>query len=186
MLDRMHARRGTQHVLGLVFGFCFGFLLQKGGVTRYEVIMGQLLLEDFTVLKIIFTAVATGMVGVYAMRAAGWVTLHKKPGSLGASVPGPLIFGVGFGLLGYCPGTAVGAVGHGALDALVGGVVGITLGAGLYAAAFPWLERRVLDVGDFGDRTLVDVLRPRSAWLVVAPMAAVIVAGLWVLERSGL
>ncbi|MBD3220900.1 YeeE/YedE family protein [bacterium] len=186
MLDRIRGSRRSQPVLGLVFGFCFGFLLQKGGVCRYEIIMRQLLLEDFTVLKIIFTAVITGMVGVYAMRGAGWVTLHKKPGSLGASVPGPLVFGVGFGLLGYCPGTAVGAVGHGALDALVGGVVGIMTGAGLYAAAFPWLRERILDVGDFGDRTLIDVLRPRSSWMVIAPTVTIIIAGLWVLERSGL
>ena len=186
MFDRLRETTGAQHLLGLGLGFCFGFLLQKGQVCNYDVIMRQLLLRDFTVLKVIFTAIVTGMIGVHAMRAAGWVSLHKKPGSLGASVPGPLIFGLGFGLLGYCPGTAVGAVGHGALDALVGGVVGITIGAGLYAVAFPWLERHVLPIGDFGDRTLIDVIGTRHVWAVIVPTVAVIALGLWALERGGL
>jgi len=186
MSDQERTGTGARFALALGLGFCFGFLLQKGGVCEYEVILGQLLLRDFTVVKVILTAIVTGMIGIYALRSAGRVSLHKKPGSLGASVPGPLIFGAGFALLGYCPGTAVGAVGHGALDALVGGVAGITLGAGLYAAAFPWLERRVLNVGDFGDRTLIDVMGVRRPWVVVAPAAAAIVAVLWLLERGGL
>ena len=47
MLEKIHAKRPLQLVLGLSIGFCFGFLLQKGGVTRYDIIMGQLLLQDF-------------------------------------------------------------------------------------------------------------------------------------------
>ena len=76
----------------LVIGFFLGFRLQKGGVFDYDVIMRQLLLDDFTDTKIILTAIVIGMLGVYAMRDAGWVELHKKPGALGTSIPGPLIF----------------------------------------------------------------------------------------------
>ena len=103
-----------QLFLGLIFGVVFGFLLQKGGATRYEVILGQLLLTDFTVLKIMLTAVLVGMPGVYAMKEMGWVSLAPKSGSLGMNVIGGLIFGAGFALLGYCPGTIVGAIGSGA------------------------------------------------------------------------
>jgi uncharacterized protein len=176
---------GKQYAVGLLIGFAFGFLLQKGGVCDYEVIMRQLLLEDFTVVKVILTAIVTGMLGIYAMRDAGWVQLHKKSGSLGATVPGPLIFGVGFALLGYCPGTAVGAVGHGALDALVGGVIGIMIGAALYAAVYPKLKRNVLHIGEFGDKTLIDVLGIGNAWLVIVPVAAVMIGFLFVLESLG-
>ncbi len=95
MLKNLHSRKKVQYFLGLLIGFFFGFLLQKGGVCNYEIIMGQLLLRDFTVMKIILTTIVTGMLGVYAMREVGWVELHKKAGSLGTSVPGPLIFGVG-------------------------------------------------------------------------------------------
>ncbi len=147
--------------------------------------MGQLLLQDFTVLKVMLTAIVTGMIGVYAMRGKGWIKLHKKAGSLGTNIPGPLIFGIGFGLLGYCPGTAVGAVAHGALDALVGGIGGILIGAGLYAAVYPKLKGRILSVGDFGDKTLIDVLPVRTPWVVILPVAAIIVLVLIVLENTG-
>lgn len=175
----------TQYLLGSLIGFGFGFLLQKGGVCDYEVIMKQLLLQDFTVAKVILTAIGTGMVGIYAMRGAGWVELHKKSGSLGATLPGPLIFGIGFALLGYCPGTSVGAVGHGALDALVGGVIGIMAGAGLYAAAYPAIKRRILPIGQFGDKTLIDLLGLTNPWFAVVPTVLLIVAVLLALESLG-
>ena len=186
MFQQLRQRTPLQLFLGLLFGFAFGFLLQRGGVCYYDAILNQLLLTDFTVLKVMLSAVVTGMLGVYAMRQLGWVELHKKPGSLGTSVPGPLIFGVGFGLLGYCPGTAVGAVGHGALDALVGGVIGIMIGAGLYAAVYPKLKGGVLEMGSFGDKTLIDVVRPRSPWLVIVPVALLIVGFLAWIESLGL
>jgi len=185
MAGKINLSNGPRYLLGLLFGFCFGFLLQKGGVTRYDIIMRQLLLEDFTVLKIIFTAIAVGMVGVYGMKQAGWIELHKKQGSLGTSVPGPLIFGIGFGLLGYCPGTGIGAVGHGALDALVGGVVGMLIGCSLYAAVYPKLKGTVLNKGNFGDKTLIDVLPVRSPWAVIVPVVLLIAAMLWSIEAAG-
>lgn len=185
MLQNIRNNKLLQYPLGLLFGFVFGFLLQRGGVTYYEIIMKQLLLEDFTVVKIILTAIVTGMVGVYAMYGAGLVDLHKKEGSLGASVPGPLLFGIGFALLGYCPGTSVGAVGHGALDALVGGVIGITVGAGLYAAVYPWIKEHILPVGYFGDKTLIDLLNVGNPWLVIVPVALCIIVFLVCLEWLG-
>lgn len=185
MFGKLHEKKRLQLFLGLLSGFCFGFLLQKGGVTRYDILMGQLLLEDFTVLKIILTAVAVGMVGVCVMKQAGWVELHKKEGSLGATVPGPLIFGIGFGLLGYCPGTGVGAVGHGALDALVGGVGGMLIGCALYAAVYPKLKNTVLNKGVFGEKTLIDVLSVRNPWVVIVPVVLLIAALLWWIEKSG-
>jgi len=186
MFEKLHEKKGLQYLLGLLFGFCFGFLLQKGGVTHYNILMGQLLLEDFTVLKIILTAVVVGMVGVYAMKQAGWIKLHKKEGSLGTSIPGPLIFGVGFGLLGYCPGTGFGAVGHGSLDALIGGVGGMLIGCALYAAVYPKLKDSILNKGSFGDKTLIDVLHVRNPWVVIVPVAILIIALLISLERMGL
>ena len=41
---------GKQLALGLLFGLAFGFLLQKGGVAKYHILIGVLLLEDFTVI----------------------------------------------------------------------------------------------------------------------------------------
>lgn len=185
MFDRIRSRQNVQYLLGLVFGFGFGFLLQKGRVCYYEVIVRQLLLEDFTVLKVMLTATVTGMIGVYAMRGAGWVSLHKKSGSVGTSIPGPLIFGIGFAVLGYCPGTSIGAIGHGALDAVIGGLIGIMLGAGIYAAVYPKLKTRILNIGSFGDTTLIDLLHVRNPWMVVLPVAVIAVGVMVLLERMG-
>jgi len=51
-----------QLALGLLTGFAFGFLLQKGRVARYQTILGQLLLKDWTVLKVMLTAIVVGSV----------------------------------------------------------------------------------------------------------------------------
>jgi len=170
---------------GLAFGIVFGFLLQKGGVTKYDVILGQLLLTDFTVLKIMLSAVVTGMLGIYLMKGFGWVELQPKAGSWGMNVIGGLIFGVGFAVLGYCPGTIAGAIGNGFLDALVGGVIGIWIGTGLFAALYPKLRKAILAKGDYGDVTLPRLLKVND-WVVVIPVAVLIILVLYWIESAGL
>jgi len=170
---------------GFLFGIFFGFLLQKGGVTKYDVIIGQLLLEDFTVVKIMLSAVVTGMLGIHLMQSLGWIQLNPKPGSWGKNAIGGLIFGLGFALLGYCPGTIAGAIGNGYLDALVGGLVGILLGSGLFAAAYPRLRDGILKKGDFGNLTLPRLLKVGD-WAVILPLSILIVLLLYLLERAGL
>jgi hypothetical protein len=168
---------------GLIFGIVFGALLHRGGVTDYGVIVGQLLLEDFTVIKVMLSAVLTGMIGVYFMKTLGWIELHPKSGSLGASVIGGLIFGIGFATLGYCPGTVAGALGNGSIDALFG-ILGILIGAGLFASVYPGLKNRVLGKGDWGDITLPRLLRVND-WVVVLPVGVLIYLLLYWLEVSG-
>ena len=185
MLTSLHSRKGVQLTLGLMVGVVFGFLLQKGGVTEYDVIIGQLLLVDFTVVKIMLSAIITGTIGVHLLISLGMAQLHPKSGSVGASVIGGLIFGVGFATLGYCPGTVGGAVGQGYLDALFGGFTGILIGVGLFAALYPRLEAGVLHKGDFGEVTLPQVLRV-NPWAVVIPAVCVLAGFLFVLEKTGL
>ena len=175
----------TQLAWGFLFGIIFGFLLQKGGVTKYDVIIGQLLLTDFTVLKIMLTAAITGMTGIYFMRSRKWVDLHVKSGSLGKNVIGGLIFGLGFALLGYCPGTIAGAMGNGYLDAIAAGLTGIILGSGIYAAIYPRLKTNVLEWGNYGDVTLPQLFRT-NAWVVIVPLAAILIILMYFLERAGL
>ncbi len=170
---------------GLAFGIVFGFLLQKGGATKYDIIIGQLLLTDFTVLKIMLSAVLTGMIGIYLMKTMGWVELHPKSGSAGKNILGGLIFGIGFALLGYCPGTIAGAIGNGYLDAIVGGLTGILIGAGLFAAFYPRLSKSILNKGDIGNLTLPQLFKVND-WVVIIPVAVLIVFSLYLLERTGL
>ncbi|MDY0297814.1 MAG: YeeE/YedE thiosulfate transporter family protein [Acidobacteriota bacterium] len=178
-------RKASGRIAGLAFGIVFGFLLHKGGATKYDVIIGQLLLTDFTVLKIMLSAVLTGMIGIYAMKSLGWVKLYPKSGSIGKNVTGGLIFGVGFALLGYCPGTIAGAIGNGYLDALVGGLAGILIGAGLFAARYQRLEQKILRRGDFGDLTLPQLFKVND-WVVVIPAAVLIFLLLYWMETAGL
>jgi hypothetical protein len=185
MLTRLYSSKGGQLVLGFLAGVVFGFLLQKGGATKYDVIIGQLLLEDFTVVKIMLSAVVVGMIGVHVLRSLGLAQLHPKPGTLGSIVIGGLLFGCGFATLGYCPGTVAGAVGNGQLDALVGGVGGIVLGAWLFAVLYPTLQRSILGRGDFGSVTFPELLKV-NAWLVAVPVAAGLVGVLVLLEWAGL
>jgi hypothetical protein len=183
-LKGLRSKRRAQLAIGLFIGIGFGFLLQKGGVTRYDVIVGQLLLDDFTIFKVMASAVISGMVGVHLLKSLGLASLHPKPGSLGSSALGGLIFGVGFGILGRCPGTAAGAVGQGSLDALLGGVVGILFGAGIFAWGYPRLEEKVLRRGDFGDVTIPEILGV-NRWLVVIPAVLILVGLLFWLEGMG-
>ncbi|MCX8118973.1 MAG: YeeE/YedE family protein [Desulfobacterota bacterium] len=185
MLTGLHNKRNLQLGIGLGGGVLFGLLLQKGGVTYYDIILGQLLLTDFTVLKIMLSAVGTGMVVVHLLRSLGLAQLHPKPGSLGSTLIGGLIFGVGFGILGYCPGTLAGATGQGSLDALFGGIVGLLLGAGIFAEIYPKLERTVLNRGYFGEITFPQLLKT-NPWWVVIPVSLLLGAILYWLERAGL
>ncbi|MBN1634821.1 MAG: YeeE/YedE family protein [Ignavibacteria bacterium] len=169
---------------GLGFGILFGFLLHKGGATKYDVIVGQLLLTDFTVVKIMLSAVATGMIGIYFMKSLGWIKLSLKSGSVGMNVIGALIFGVGFAVLGYCPGTIAGAIGNGYLDAITGGLVGILLGTWIFAIMYPKLKDGILKIGDFGDITIPRLLKVND-WVVVVPVVALIVLLLVWIEQAG-
>lgn len=92
---------------------------------------------------------------------------------LAEAVWSPCVVGVGIGLLGYCPGTLVGALGCGSLDA-ASGILGTLLGAGLFAVAYPRLSRGILRRGDFSDMMLPRLFSVNQ-WVVVAPLAALIV-----------
>lgn len=175
----------AQVVLGLITGIVFGFLLQKGRATDYGVIEGQLLLVDFTVLKLMLSAVMVGMLVFAILKHFGYASSHAASGTLGSNVIGGLIFGAGFGLLGYCPGTVAGAVGTGALDALVGGMVGMLIGAGFFAGLYPRLKTSVLPMGKFPSVTVPEFLHLNS-WIVIALLEACIAGFLLFLEWSGL
>ncbi|MHB1318679.1 MAG: YeeE/YedE thiosulfate transporter family protein [Anaerolineae bacterium] len=177
-------RRPMELVWGLLFGILFGVLLHKGGITNYDVILGQLLLKDNTVLKIMLSAMVTGMLGIHLMKRLGWVETQVKPGSLGINVIGGLIFGVGFAVLGYCPGTLSGAIGSGHLDALVAGLPGILLGSALYAEIYPRVRGGIQRWGDYGDLTVPRWLRANE-WVVIFSLAILVELVLFWMEIKG-
>ena len=154
---------------GLVTGILFGFLLQKGRVIRYDKQIGALRLQDMTIVKFMLSAIVVGMIGTYLLVDLGLAKLSIKPMIVGSIVIGGLLFGVGWGLFGYCPGTSMGAVGEGRLDG-IWGIAGMLAGAALFAEAFPFLKTTVLKWGDFGKITLPQVLGVNH-WMVIIPFA---------------
>ena len=170
-----------QLVLGFVFGVVFGFLLQKGGVAKYEVLMGQFFLTDFTVIKVMLTAIVVGMVGIFSMRAMGLVKLHVKPTRYASNVVGGLLFGVGLGLLGYCPGTGAAALGQGNYDAIAG-IAGLMAGSYVYAESSDWLSATIQKIGNRGGIMLPDLVGARLT-VFLALFLPLLVLALYALER---
>ena len=162
--------------LGLVTGMIFGFLLQKGRVAKLEVIVGQFLFKDWTVVKMMGTAVVVGSIGVYALVSADLASLHIRPLLPGGILLGAVCFGIGMAVLGYCPGTTVAACGEGRRDAMVG-VLGMLAGALLFVLFNDGLQPVIQGLGNFGKHTLPEITGT-SPWLWVGLLAAAGVAGL--------
>jgi hypothetical protein len=143
--------------LGLLTGIIFGFLLQKGRVAKFEVIVGQFLFKDWTVVKMMGTAVV--------VVAADMASLHIRPVLLGGVLLGAVCFGNGMAVFGYCPGTSVAGCGEGRRDAMVG-VLGMFAGAAIYVALYDQLAPIVTSLGDWGKITLPESTQT-SPWLWV-------------------
>jgi uncharacterized membrane protein YedE/YeeE len=107
-----------------------------------------------------------------------------KPLALGPNIIGGLIFGAGWGFLGYCPGTAGGALGEGRWDALWG-MLGMLFGAVLYAVFFPFLKGNVLTWGKFKIYTVAQLLGVNHWFVIPVFVIGVILLFRW-FEKKGL
>lgn len=168
-------------ILGLLSGIVFGVLLHKGRVAKFAVIVGQLLLRDWTIVKVMATAVAVGSVGVYALVSMGMATLHIKPALIGGLLAGGLLFGVGLALFGYCPGTSVAASGAGHRDAMVG-VLGMFFGAAGYVLGYAHLKPMTEAIADWGAVTF-PAMTSSSPWPWVLSLAVILTMLLLMLHR---
>ena len=155
----------SELVYGFVTGIIFGFLLQKGRVIRYDKQLGALRLIDMTIVKFMLSTILMAMVGVYLLKDLGIAKLSVKPTILGGNIIGGLVFGFGWGLLGYCPGTSLGALGEGRWDA-AWGILGMLTGAAIFAEAFPVLKNSVLKWGVYGKITIPQILGINH-WIII-------------------
>ncbi|MBS0616320.1 MAG: YeeE/YedE family protein [Verrucomicrobia bacterium] len=157
--------------LALLSGFVFGFLLRKGNVARFDVIVGQLLLKDFTVMKVILTAIVVGSLSIYTLDAFGLIPLFrlaKLP--IFFSALGGGIFALGMSLSGYCPGTMIAAVADGAKD-MIWGVVGMLVGTILHMEASVHLYKWTSQTDAFSKQTL-------STYFGISPFVFITLLGL--------
>jgi len=155
----------SSQILGLITGFAFGFLLQKGRVLRFDKQVGAMRLKDMTILKFMLSAILVGMVGLHLLDGLGVIKLSHKPMNLGAVVLGGMLFGAGWSVMGFCPGTSVGALGEGRWHAIFA-VLGMLVGAAIYAELYPLLKTTVLAWKDFGKLGLPEALGV-SPWVMI-------------------
>ena len=171
-------------VNGLITGILFGFLLQKGRVVRYDKQMGALRLIDMTIVKFFFAAILTGMVGVAVLHKLGIAKPLILPTNIGANIIGGLMFGLGWSIFGYCPGTSLGALGEGRTDAFWG-ILGMLTGAGLFAEVFPAIRSSILTLGREGSITLPQLLGLND-WIVIVLFVAMGLGLFVFFEKKGL
>ena len=162
-----------EHLVGLITGVFFGFFLQKGLGLRFEKQIGLFRLIDMTILKIMLTAISVGMAGIYLFSDLGIISLNLKATSLGAQIIGGIIFGVGWATLGFCPGTIVGALGEGRWHA-IWGIIGMLVGAAVYAEAYPALASTVITWGSYGKISIPGVLGINH-WIIIVVFIVIVV-----------
>lgn len=167
-------------IVGLGMGIVFGFLLEKSRVFEPGVIVGQMQLRSFIMLKVFLTAVATGAVVLAALNGFGLVQLQPKAALYAADVVGGLILGVGITLAGACPGTTLAQIGVGYRDALFT-LVGGLCGALAFSYLQPLLATTFLASGD-GKITFSGLLGV-PYWTAALALAGVLVVVLALLER---
>ncbi|MDO9024236.1 YeeE/YedE thiosulfate transporter family protein [Zwartia sp.] len=171
-------------LLAVVFGFAFGWLLQRGKVTNYNVIVNQFRFRDFTVLKVMMTAIIVGGIGVLVLTNMGMAKWHVRDANMLGTIIGAAIFGVGMVLYGYCPGTGVAAIATGSIHALIG-AAGMILGAVLYAFSFEWVRANILSVGKLGKVTLPQIMH-LPAWTLYGVLIVIALALFYWVEKRRL
>src|SRR5512140_1481933 len=152
---------------GLLVGVVMGVLLQRVRASSPGMILSNLRLQNLAIIKFMALTIAVGAAGSYLLSL--WIPMHFdiKPTYVLGVLGGGLIFGVGFGLGGYCPGTCVVAAGEGRKDALftiLGGIVG----AVIFTLLYGWLQPVLMKPLDFGKVTLFDVLHVPALVAAVA------------------
>lgn len=179
---------GNPRVVGLVVavlvGIAFGFVMERAGFGRAQKLVGQFYGYDMTVLKVMFTAIVSAMLGAVILSGVGLLDLEavqfNYPTFLWPMIVGGLLLGVGFIVSGYCPGTSFVASASGKLDG-IGTVGGVIAGSLLYAELEPRMGG-FPNSGKLGTLTLGKLLHVRPA--VVAAIVVVVALGAFTLAEA--
>ncbi len=152
---------------GLILGLIFGVVLQKGRICKYDVVSGLFRLQDFTIFRLGTPLLMVSVVLIYFFADLGTIDLHIPKTVILPQIVGGLLFGAAIAILGYCPGTAAGAVGEGSLDGIPG-ILGMIAGAVLYAELFyeDW-SKSFQTIGDIGRVTFPDILGINHWFIIV-------------------
>lgn len=171
---------------GLLCGALFGYVLQRGGLGNGCRLTAQLRLKDWTVFNVMFTAILVSAAGLYLLELAGLMhtsELFVPTTFLWATLLGGALIGVGMGVGGYCPGTAVVGAAAGRLDGIVffaGLILGVVIFAGIYNPIAPLLSAAA------GPKAqTLDQLLGLPSWLVLLLLTGVAAGVWWFTRRNG-
>lgn len=169
----------TAVLIGLATGVIFGFALEKGRVFEPGVIVGQMQLRNFVMVKMFLAAVVTGLIVLAVMNGVFGVKLSLKPLLYKADIIGGLILGVGIALAGACPGTTLAQIGAGYRDAwfiLLGGIAG--------ALTYGYFDKPITALfAEKGAKTSFDQMAGLPFWMTALILAALLVGVLVALEK---
>ena len=160
----------TGFVVAYLLGIGFGFFLERGGFSSARKLTAQFYLKDFSVLKVMFTAIVVAGTGFWWLVNLGMLDLsytYINPTFLYPQIVGGLILGVGFVVGGYCPGTSCVALATGKLDALWY-IAGIFAGIFLYSVIEPAIHN-FYNSGSMGEAYL-------WKWLGTSPGVIMLIA----------
>jgi hypothetical protein len=169
--------------LALLLGLGFGFCLERAGFGSARKLTAVFYLYDMAVVKVMFTAIVTALAGLFLLSAGGFMDLsdlYVEPTSYAAQALGGLIFGAGFIVGGYCPGTSLSAAATGRKDGLVF-MAGMLAGVWAYAEFTPGIETWI-QAGSRGELTLPTLTGLGMGWWVLAFVAFLAFAG-WGMGR---
>lgn len=168
-------------LLGFLIGCAFGAILFLGGATSYRRILGTLLLKDMWIIKLMMTAIGVGTLGIYLLDLGGLAHLSIKPAYIWGVAIGGAIFGIGWALAGYCPGTCVAASGEGKKDAIFT-LVGALVGTLLFSLAYPMLDATLLAPANLGEVTVESLLGVSGIYIAIPFSAALLFLAFFVLK----
>ncbi|MCP4681176.1 MAG: YeeE/YedE family protein [Desulfobacterales bacterium] len=167
---------------GLI-GFFFGFVLERAGFGDAKKLTAVFYLKDFSVLKVMFTAIVVCLLGLLYFSVFGWIDLSRVyilPTYIWPQIVGGLVLGIGFVMGGYCPTTSVVATVTGKLDALIF-IIGMILGSLIFAELYPILEG-LYKAGNMGRLRLSDVFGINSG-IVALLVCIMAVCAYWFVEK---
>jgi len=172
-------------VVAFGIGIAFGWLLERAGLGSARKLAGQFYLADLTVLKVLFSALVTAMLGTFWLDRAGLLDIRTVYVPETFAVPqalGGVIFGAGMVAAGLCPGTSCVAAATGRRDGLAV-MAGLLLGIAAFNLAFDSLDQVYASTA-LGPITLPELLRLPHG-VVVAMVTAIAVGAFAVAERIG-
>ncbi|MCL4707895.1 YeeE/YedE family protein [bacterium] len=174
-------------VIAFLLGILFGFTLERAGFGSARKLAAQFYFRDMTVLKVMFTAIVTAMIGLLYLNlidVLDFSQISLNPTYLWPQILGGAIMGIGFVVGGYCPGTSLVASATGKLDGMIY-VAGAMFGMLIYGETFPFFQN-FAESGYLGERTLSDWLglRPGAVAFLVILMALGMFYGAELLEKK--